>query len=260
MTTNQASRAALRAQLLEAIDGRRPDPEEGAVGSFVGLLESCELFGRELAHATRAPTPAHPTEAQQTLRDAITRGALLIAEFRRFAVRVREFLTGSPVAPADLLSEIVNDSDQCSGCMRLYETPEQRDARTGAWAWRRCPSFECKYHGRTVAYSRDWERRARDLLSAAFDCQAERWRPPVDAKPSEEVARLMRTFKPGARVEAALDIVYADRAAEIRQGARGTIVAWNQRRLGVTGLSAVVWDGTAGTFATSNDSIDPVTP
>lgn len=72
-----------------------------------------------------------------------------------------------PTERADLLSEIVNDSDMCPGCLRLYLMPERRDPRTDAWAWRKCPSSDCKYNGRTVVYSRDWERRARALIAAA---------------------------------------------------------------------------------------------
>lgn len=126
---------------------------------------------------------------------------------------------------------------------------------------------------------------ALDVLSAAFDHQAVRFdlpegtpvpvehapcgdvlkgdeggeaRWPVDHGdgPRTDVSRLLRTFAAGARVTAALDIVYADRGAEIASGTRGTVVRTRQSR-DLTGLSAVHWDDHDGIYPTANSSIDP---
>jgi len=63
-----------------------------------------------------------------------------------------------------LLAEVVNGSDVCPGCNRVYATSPKRDPITDRWAWRLCPTPGCVHHGRTVAYPLDWEVRARDRI------------------------------------------------------------------------------------------------
>lgn len=60
-----------------------------------------------------------------------------------------------------LTDEVVNASDVCHGCLRIYQTPAKRDPKTDTWAWRRCPTSDCRLHGRTVRYPGEWEAAAR---------------------------------------------------------------------------------------------------
>lgn len=90
---------------------------------------------------------------------------------------------------------------------------------------------------------------------------------------SADVERLLRTFKPGDRVVAALDIYYAAHGVDVRAGTAGVVVADVERpavRL-VTGVVLVRWDllvlanldevrpmgGELAAIATTIDSIDP---
>lgn len=79
------------------------------------------------------------------------------------------------------------------------------------------------------------------------------------------IARLLRTFEPGARVVAAMEIVYAAHAASVPKGAVGTVQAVPDGIRKTTGAELVLWDDidTAGgalhglTAMTSVDAIDP---
>jgi hypothetical protein len=99
ISDDPAARDALRLQLFQSIDGVPPDAAEGVVGSFPGLLARCDdlrdrEFGAEgFAGIRVAGQTLFVAEGQQPIVDAIVVARDLIADFRRFAVQVRELLT-----------------------------------------------------------------------------------------------------------------------------------------------------------------------
>lgn len=71
------------------------------------------------------------------------------------------------------------------------------------------------------------------------------------------VDRLLRRFRKGDRVRAAIDIYYAVGDLTIDEGHQGTVHApppW----MGLGGLVFVQWDGWSEDWSTTADCIDPV--
>lgn len=255
-----AARDALRVQLFQAIDGVPPDPAEGVVGSFPGLLERCDQYAAQLAavteiaerEASSSLSVAVPTliTTVRSVIETVVVGGRLIQDFGRFAAKVRELLTRE-TEQLDKLprsnAETVVDVSSTRAGVRLNVAGAL--LRGGLDQSGTCDAQAAI-------------RFALDVLSAAFDHQAGRFDDEVHdddvlSVPEDAPSRLLRVFAPGTRVTAALDIFYADRDVEIASGTTGTVVSTALSR-DVSALSAVHWDDHEGIYPTSNDSIDPV--
>lgn len=71
---------------------------------------------------------------------------------------------------------------------------------------------------------------------------------------NDSIKRLLRTFAPGERIRASLDIYFAVSDFEVKEGALGVVI---ETRL--VGVAVVVWDEHPDVcVATSVDNIDSV--